>query len=78
MQERQVFRVIVRAIAVIVIVVGVSDLFGGVLTLSGWRLSPYYSATNQIGAGAAYLVTGLLVTLASPLIVALFYGHSED
>jgi len=77
MAEREIFRLIVRAVGMISIGLGLPDLAESALSNFGLPLRPGVTALQVKGAGLAYLLPGLILLFAAPLIVRLVYGRGQ-
>jgi hypothetical protein len=68
MTERDIFRLIVRAVGMISIGFGLPDVMGSLLSLFGLPVRPGLTALHVFTAGLAYLLPGFLILFTAPLV----------
>jgi hypothetical protein len=73
MKEREIFRIVVRAIGVALLGFGLADAFGGLLTWLKFQTDHYYSATDRASAGVAYFLSGLVFLLIADILARFIY-----
>jgi hypothetical protein len=78
MTERNVFRVSMRVVGVLLLSFGVAGAFASGLTAAGLQSSRYYSALDRAAAGLVYLVIGLALLLTANALTNLLYGRDEN
>ena len=77
MTQREVFKLVVRLMGVGLVIAGMLDLFAIVLWMVHLPTRPGYTPLQVIAAAAVYLITGVIVILASNLFTRLIYGRGE-
>jgi hypothetical protein len=77
MAERDIFRLIVRAVGTASIGFGLPDVTGSALSFFGLPVRPGLTALHVAAAGLAYLLPGLVILFAAPMIARLVYGSGE-
>ncbi len=77
MAERDIFRLIVRAVGMISIGFGLPDIVGSLLSKVGLPLRPGLTALDVVAAGIAYLLPGLVLLIGAPLITRLVCGNGK-
>ena len=77
MTERQIFRLSIRVVGLLLIGLGLPDAFGGLFVLTGLPVDPHYTALNRAAASGAYLLSAAALILAANQITRLIYGRDE-
>ena len=79
MTERAIFRLIVRAVGMILIGYGVADLGASVLVSFGLPAArPELTGLHYATVAVSYLSPGLVIQFAAPLLTRIVYGRADS
>jgi hypothetical protein len=79
MTESAIFRLIVRAVGMILIGYGVADVGASALMSFGLPAArPELTGLHYATVAVGYLVPGLVILFAAPLITRIVYGSADN
>lgn len=77
MRERDLFRMMVRLVAVVFLAMGLADLISAALSLTGGPDAVGGAGWFRVLAAVSYLLTGAVVLAAAQPLTRLIYGRDR-